>query len=100
MSKVIVQRWEESENGWALRPDGYSLHITDEDRQNFIQDYWDSMPEEVPDEYSRPSVEPYKARVDKGTFAEIRKSKNGTRHFDRPPLPLKKVLRKIKKTKR
>lgn len=56
--QVIRQDWLESERGWGFRPDGYSLHLSEEDRVQFINDYWARMPDYVPDEYSRPSGEP------------------------------------------
>lgn len=82
---VVVQKWEESERGWGTRPDGFSLHLTDADRKAFIKDYWDGMPDEVQDEYSRPDGTPYLARVDAKTFAKVKKSKNGVRDCGRPP---------------
>jgi len=74
MTKVVVQKWEESERGWGVRPDGYSIHLTDADRHAYINKYWDSMPKSfVPDEYSRPSGTPYVAEVnlDKGWLKMI-----------------------------
>ncbi len=76
--KVIVQKWEESERGWGVRPDGYTLHQTDEHRKAFIKEYWDGMPNETPDEYSRPSGAPYEAYVSTEEFAVVKASKNGT----------------------
>lgn len=51
------QKWEESEEGWGVRPDGFSLHLTKEGLKRYINEYWDSMPEEIPAEYSRPCGE-------------------------------------------
>jgi hypothetical protein len=31
-TKVVVQKWEEVEVGWSRKPDGYSIHLTEEDR--------------------------------------------------------------------
>jgi hypothetical protein len=81
--KIIVQKWEESERGWGTRPDGYSLHLNDADREAFIADYWARMPRGVPDEYSRPDGTPYEATVDNEVFDEVKASKNGIRNFDR-----------------
>lgn len=61
---VVVQKWEESERGWGVRPDGYSLHIDDVQRKLYIEAYWAKMPKEAPAEYSRPSGTPYKAVVE------------------------------------
>lgn len=85
--RVIVQKWEESERNWGVRPDGYSLHLTAEDKEAFVAEYWSKMPKMVPDEYSRPSGKPYDAEVGAEIFAEVQNSKNGIRKFDRPPSP-------------
>ena len=83
---VIVQTWEESERGWGTRPDGCSLHMSQSDREMFIKEYWAKMPKEIPDEYSRPSGEPYEAEVDDVTLKKIKKSKNGIWEvFNVPP---------------
>ncbi len=72
--EVVVQKWEESERGWGVRPDGFSLHMTDEDREAFIKEYWDSMPKKAPDEYSRPAGTPYKAEVDEEVFQKVKEA--------------------------
>ncbi len=69
--EVICQKWEESELGWGVRPDGYSLHLSMDDRKSFIKAYWDSMPGQTPDEYSRPSGVPYTATVDQKTYDSL-----------------------------
>lgn len=83
--KVIVQKWEESEKGWGVRSDGFSLHLTDADRKAFIREYWDGMPKTIPDEYSRISGTPYTATVNATMFAKVKASKNGIRCDGRPP---------------
>lgn len=83
--EVVVQKWEESECGWGQRPNGFSIHLTDADREDFIRDYWDRMPDKVPDEYSRPAGTPYMATVDTKTFTKVKKSKNGIRGYGQPP---------------
>lgn len=57
--RLLCQKWEESEAGWGTRPDGYSLHLSEEDRKAYVQTHWDALPKEVPDEYSRPDGTPY-----------------------------------------
>lgn len=85
--EVIVQKWEESERGWGSRPDGFSIHLTESDREAFIKHYWANMPDSVPDEYSRPDGKPYKALVDKETFIKVKEGLNGIRSFEKPPGP-------------
>ena len=78
---LIVQKWEESERGWGSRPDGYSLHLTDADRRAYITEYWDGMPDEVPDEYSRPDGTPYGWDADEATYERVHASRNGVREY-------------------
>ena len=37
--QVLCQKWEESERGWGTRPDGYSLHKSDADREQYIREH-------------------------------------------------------------
>jgi hypothetical protein len=83
--QVLCQKWEESERGWGTRPDGYSLHLTDADREVFIARYWADMPKYVPDEYSRPSGTAYLCFVDDNTYEEVTANIYGTRFFGSPP---------------
>lgn len=79
---VICQAWLESERGWGQRPDGFTLHLTLDDCQNFITDFNEREKERnpsgvVPDEYSRPSGEPYLIEVDKAYLKLIKGSQFG-----------------------
>lgn len=76
---VIRQDWLESERGWGVESDGYSLHLTLADLEQFIDEYWVGMPREVPEIYSRPCGEPYKSKVDEETYKKVKESKNGIR---------------------
>ena len=81
MKPVIKQLWEESEKGWGIRPDGYSLHLTTTDRDEYIKDYWDSMQKTpaTPSIYSRPSGKGTIIDVDDVEYEQIKKTKNGLR---------------------
>jgi hypothetical protein len=68
MPKVIVQKWEESERDWGTRPDGYSIHPDQSALDRYVKAYWDEMPDETPDEYSRPCGTPYEAEVPEASF--------------------------------
>lgn len=81
MPKVIRQNWEESERDWGQRPDGYSLHLSSEHRQSFIESYWATMPDAVPDEYSRPDGDPVEVEVDDETYAQVKESTTGVRVY-------------------
>jgi hypothetical protein len=54
MNKCILQRWEESERGWGVRPDGASLHINIEEHKRYIDKVYEyRLYSEIPDEYER-----------------------------------------------
>lgn len=78
---LFRQNWLESERGWGTRPDGYSLHTNKSGRDAFIREYWSRMPDEIPDEYSRPEGDVYVVRVDDVTYKAVLESRNGTRHY-------------------
>lgn len=78
---VICQEWEESERGWGVRPDGFSLHATELDRQQYIKNYWKHIPDSVPDEYSRPRGTPYSVGVNDEVLAEVAATGNGKRYY-------------------
>lgn len=63
MTQLIVQKWEESEAGWGVRPDGYSLHLADDDLQAYVDAHWAALRaehgENTPHEYDRPVGTPY-----------------------------------------
>lgn len=53
MNKVILQRWEESEKNWGVRPDGCSLHLTENDRDSYVKEIYKNRKSDVPDVYER-----------------------------------------------
>ena len=79
--KVLRQDWVESERGWGIRPDGYSLHLNSEDLDKFVRQYWSRMPDQVPDEYSRPSGEPVWVEVDGNKYLQVQESDCGEWFF-------------------
>jgi hypothetical protein len=68
---VVGLAWEESEEGWGVRPDGYSIHPTEKDCREYVKEYWAKMPNDPPSDYSRPSGEPFLALVDKSTYYKL-----------------------------
>lgn len=83
---VICQKWEESERGWGTRPDGYSLHLTEKDRQDFCKEYWDKMPKSVPDEYSREDGTAYSCEISEKIYQQVVKGSHGIWCFGSPPI--------------
>jgi hypothetical protein len=85
MATAWVQAWEESERGWGVHKDGYSLHASKADIQKFINDYWDAQPDAVPDVYSRPTGIPFQSAIEPGYEDTLARSKNGIRVYDWTP---------------
>ena len=75
--EVVCQEWEESERGWGVRPDGYTLHLSHADRINFVQQFYaeNNNDTEVPDEYTRVSGDPFLVEVGPDTYQSIVKAK-------------------------
>lgn len=63
INALYAVEWVESERGWGVRPDGYSFHASKEDAEQFIKEYQDKLPKEVPDEYSFPQGSPKLSEV-------------------------------------
>jgi len=76
MKKVYLQYWEESERGWGIRPDGCSLHLTEEDRNKYITSIYEQRKndKEVPYEYDRPVGESIEVMINDNLFELIKKS--------------------------
>lgn len=58
LGPCLIQEWEESEKGYGVRPDGFSIHRNEQDLADFIKKHWDALPDSAPDTYSRPSGAP------------------------------------------
>ena len=69
--KVIRQDWEESERGWGVRPDGYTLHLTLEDHAAYVKKFYTGRDGPVPDEYTRVSGDPRTVMIGTKKFAEL-----------------------------
>lgn len=89
--EVIVQKWKVIWGEWGTKPDGYSLHFNEADREAFIQAYWDElypdeeMPDEIPDECSQPDGTPYAVEVSVETFNALKFSQYGLHYPGHPP---------------
>lgn len=79
---VVCQEWLESGRGWGQRPDGASLHLSRADCDEYIKEYWATMPDDPPDEYERPAGEPTVIDVDHQVYLQIKASRNGVRLWE------------------
>lgn len=54
MNRCYLQRWEESERGWGVRPDGCSIHLNIDSHKNYLSKIYDArVSDHIPDEYDR-----------------------------------------------
>ena len=77
MNKCYLQRWEESERGSGVRPDGASIHIN----MKYYKSYIDSIYEcrdskNIPDEYERVSGPVLEVYIEDGLYQKLVNKKN------------------------
>jgi hypothetical protein len=53
MATIWMFTWTEYERGWGQRPDGCSIHASESDAKEFLEEYWAKEPKTAPDEYSK-----------------------------------------------
>ena len=73
---LVCQKWEESERGWGVRPDGFSLHVDQTELSRYLREYTKDRTGPAPDEYDRPCGKPYLCVVDDETFERIQEKKS------------------------
>ena len=76
MNKVVLQFWEESERGWGVRPDGCSIHLDSNERNNYIKSIYSDRGSEVPDEYERIVGDELVAFIEDVLFERLLKDKS------------------------
>jgi hypothetical protein len=76
MNKCYLQRWEESERGWGVRPDGCSMHLTEFDHDLYVRSIYKERADEVPDEYERVCGRIVEAFVSDDIFEKVKERKN------------------------
>ena len=73
MPKVVVQNWLESEAGWGVRPDGFTVHINRGQRDAYVSWYnaaFNNKPT-APAEYTRADGDPFEVEVSIELFNKI-----------------------------
>ena len=81
MKAAFLDAWAESERGWGQRGDGCTIHLTREDYNAFVKAYWDRMPDEVQDEYTRPDNCLREAVLSDEIYKKLEESENGIRFW-------------------
>lgn len=61
--EVWRQDWELASRGKSLGSSGYTLHLTPDDNQRYVNTHWASLPVQVPSVYERPVGLPKKVTV-------------------------------------
>ena len=54
--KVAEVEWTYRDSWSGPEPDGFTYHVDLATARKYIQDYWDGMPDAVPEGYSSPST--------------------------------------------
>jgi hypothetical protein len=77
MPTIVVQKWEESERDWGIRPDGWTMYLNMEVHAAYMEKFNAERQAEyqrtkvVPDEYTRPSGSAYAMDVDQETYDKL-----------------------------
>lgn len=85
MPRIYCQDWEESERGWGVRPDGFTLHLTLEDHAGYVKGFYEACnnQDEAPDDYTRASGSVRRVKVSAVTQeAVVRQKKSSTVNLD------------------
>jgi hypothetical protein len=55
MNRCYFQRWEESERGWGIRPDGCSIHLSVDSHKKYLNEIYivRQSDSSIPQEYDR-----------------------------------------------
>ena len=68
---VIRQCWNEHERGWGVKSWSTTLHLSTEDRDQFIAAYWASMPDAVQDWYIAPEQRYHSVEISNELYQEL-----------------------------
>ncbi|MDB4278910.1 hypothetical protein N9917_04850 [Deltaproteobacteria bacterium] len=70
---VLCQDWEESERGWGVRPDGFTLHLNRADWKAYVTEYNNAFNNQrtVPNEYTRVSGGPRLVEVSEEMYQKV-----------------------------
>lgn len=81
MKTVFVQNWEESEAGWGVRPDGFTVHISEKQLSDYVNWFNTTFNNKgyVPEEYTRVSGDAITVKVSDELFEKIEKTSMKTR---------------------
>jgi len=81
---VVVQNWTEYERGWGSRPDGISIHLSENHRNIYNLEFFKARSSgSVPDEYSNPSDNGFLADVSEEIYLDLAAEKYGLRIWNR-----------------
>ncbi len=84
---VVCQRWSESERGVGQRRTGWSLHLSVQDRKQYVDNWYDEQPDwnglaAAPDLYEFPHGAPFPLDVTAEGFEEVKRSSGGLRVWE------------------
>ena len=73
---AVCQDWEESERGWGVRHDGFTLHISSDECKRYITAYYEEHNNQnrAPSCYTRASGSPRLVEVSEDTYLKVKHS--------------------------
>lgn len=81
---VVCQLWYESDSWSGITKDGYSLHLTEEERKEYIKEHNESLPKHTPEVYTFAGNTHYQVDVGVDVRRQL-KDVVGLRYFGDPP---------------
>lgn len=83
---IFVQNWEESERGWGVSPNGFTVHISKDQHHQYITWFYETFnnSSEIPDEYTRVSGDCFEVEVAEELFNKIKQATQSPRDDGAP----------------
>lgn len=83
MPHVYQLPWESVHRTEKMLDDGISLHMTPEDADQYVKNYWANL-KPIPTQHSQPvpNIEPIPVEIDETTFTAVQDSKFGIRVYN------------------
>lgn len=91
--KAYIQLWDQRTSGSPETERGFSLHLTAEDAERYVINYWDSQPSQAPVRYISDFLGPLEIAVSQEFYEELLAAKEqgelGIRkEYGPPPDPI------------
>jgi hypothetical protein len=79
LEEIICMSWEKNDVAGGIIPDGFSLHLTKDDCEAYVNRYWAGNPQEITTAYSKPTGMPATVYAKERLYKRIQESDLGLR---------------------